>query len=352
MSNNLYFSFCHTPEIEKTQIQKIKMYAKVKQFTEESSSQPLPTKPQAFNRREVEFLVSMVCSEMNELLQTVCVDMEDCRRTMERCITVDVKSQIQKPASLREQINDQADSLTDAIYYILNAASKKCIDLDATFEEVHTANMNKKDRTTGKFIKRADGKIVKPYGWVPPCIGRALFPPQPEELEQENAIPIKSGSGEVQWVDFAGEFESSEPSRFPPMEISALIPEHDEKSSLLPDCDEVAVSFEFANGKSILLEPTELSVVRRNKAFFQEATAMTVQDYHSVPRMQLLDLLEEAKEGERFYCKTVELVLVDGRHIHITESEDFIKNFDYYMSWVKEVILNTRDQCMGSKNFI
>jgi hypothetical protein len=48
------------------------MYANVKQFTEESSEIKSPLIPQSLNRKDVEFIVPMVCSEMNELLQTVC----------------------------------------------------------------------------------------------------------------------------------------------------------------------------------------------------------------------------------------------------------------------------------------
>ncbi len=36
------------------------------------------------------------------------------------------------------------------------------------FYEVARSNMAKVDRTTGKVIKREDGKILKPDGWTPP----------------------------------------------------------------------------------------------------------------------------------------------------------------------------------------
>jgi hypothetical protein len=34
--------------------------------------------------------------------------------------------------------------------------------------------MDKRDPTTGKFIKREDGKIMKPAGWQPPDISKAI----------------------------------------------------------------------------------------------------------------------------------------------------------------------------------
>lgn len=50
---------------------------------------------------------------------------------------------------------------------MLNAAAKNGIDLSKVFDAVHQANMDKKDKKTGKFIKRDDGEILKPEGWKP-----------------------------------------------------------------------------------------------------------------------------------------------------------------------------------------
>ena len=54
---------------------------------------------------------------------------------------------------------DQADALVDIYYYSQNAACKKGMNLSSVFNLVHTANMAKRDATTGKFIKREDGKV-------------------------------------------------------------------------------------------------------------------------------------------------------------------------------------------------
>ena len=68
--------------------------------------------------------------------------------------------------------NDDAvqDALTDAYYYMLNAACKKGVNVSSLFGIVHAANMAKRDPETGKFLKREDGKIVKPKGWQPPDV--------------------------------------------------------------------------------------------------------------------------------------------------------------------------------------
>ena len=57
-----------------------------------------------------------------------------------------------------------------SIYLIesgLENVLKNGIDLSKVFDAVHQANMDKKDKKTGKFIKRNDGKILKPEGWKP-----------------------------------------------------------------------------------------------------------------------------------------------------------------------------------------
>lgn len=48
------------------------------------------------------------------------------------------------------------------------------IPLDRVWAEVHRSNMAKVDPTTGKVIKRADGKVLKPEGWTPPDVAGVL----------------------------------------------------------------------------------------------------------------------------------------------------------------------------------
>jgi len=76
------------------------------------------------------------------------------------------------PARRTTHARDPADqdALVDVYYYMLNAACKKGVNLSSVFGTVHAANMAKRDPETGKFLKREDGKIVKPRGWQPPDI--------------------------------------------------------------------------------------------------------------------------------------------------------------------------------------
>jgi predicted HAD superfamily Cof-like phosphohydrolase len=113
------------------------MYKQVLEFTKSTYNQALPLKPEKLNRKEIEFLVSMILSETNELLQTVCVDMEDCKETTLRCMNTDIKQEITKFNDDEDICAEQADAMIDIIYYIMNSATKKSINLDNVFNEVH-----------------------------------------------------------------------------------------------------------------------------------------------------------------------------------------------------------------------
>jgi predicted HAD superfamily Cof-like phosphohydrolase len=158
------------------------MYQQVLEFTQATSGSKetfqnvLPTRPTKMSKVEVEFLVKMILSETTELLETVCEDMEECRQVMLKCMGVDNHDEI-KPLETDDDVcAEQADALIDIMYYILNAASKKSMNLDHVFQEVHKANMAKRDPSTGQFIiRKEDGKIMKPAGWQPPNVKKALF---------------------------------------------------------------------------------------------------------------------------------------------------------------------------------
>jgi predicted HAD superfamily Cof-like phosphohydrolase len=88
------------------------------------------------------------------------------------------------------QCADQADALVDVYYYSQNAACKVGVNLSSVFRLVHGANMAKRDPTTGKFIKREDGKIIKPQGWVAPDVEEEL-------MRQEKEGSWTKGGAEV-----------------------------------------------------------------------------------------------------------------------------------------------------------
>ena len=74
-----------------------------------------------------------------------------------------------------ESFNDLvevADALADIIYIACGTAVSYGIPLDDVFAEVHRSNMAK--LVDGKVIRREDGKVQKPEGWMPPDIKGVL----------------------------------------------------------------------------------------------------------------------------------------------------------------------------------
>lgn len=142
------------------------MYSKVLQFTYESGY-PRPETPQAMSKSSVQFLIKMVCSELVELAQTVCSS-EEAVEMIKNAAICDLNTEYQQPEKREHVIAEQADALIDCCYYILNAGAKHDLRLDDVFELVHEANMSKKINNV--FVKRSDGKILKPENWSEPDI--------------------------------------------------------------------------------------------------------------------------------------------------------------------------------------
>lgn len=74
---------------------------------------------------------------------------------------------------LGDDIVEIADALGDMAYIIAGTALEYGIPLDRVLDEIHRANMAKLG-PDGKPILRDDGKVIKPKGWQPPDIERAL----------------------------------------------------------------------------------------------------------------------------------------------------------------------------------
>ena len=59
-------------------------------------------------------------------------------------------------------VAEEADELVDIWYYSLNVAAKKGVNLSSLFDIVQATNMAMKDPVTDTFLKRENGKIIKP----------------------------------------------------------------------------------------------------------------------------------------------------------------------------------------------
>jgi len=80
------------------------------------------------------------------------------------------------PAIETRRLLDIADGIVDSIYVLIGAAIEYGIPLERVWNAVQAANMAKVDPTSGKVLRRDDGKILKPHGWKPPNIEEALWP--------------------------------------------------------------------------------------------------------------------------------------------------------------------------------
>jgi len=74
-----------------------------------------------------------------------------------------------------KDIVEVADALTDLLYVIYGAGHTFGINLNKTFEEVHSSNMTKLG-LDGKAIKNTYGKVVKGPNYKEPNLKRVLFP--------------------------------------------------------------------------------------------------------------------------------------------------------------------------------
>jgi len=63
---------------------------------------------------------------------------------------------------------EQLDALIDILVVTIGALHSLGVDSEGAWREVIRSNMSKVDPTTGKVIKREDGKVLKPATYSPP----------------------------------------------------------------------------------------------------------------------------------------------------------------------------------------
>lgn len=144
----------------------------VHQFTTETGHL-CPDTPQVMSKESAKFIIRMVMSELDELACTVCETADERDQLMQDALdSRDPCEHLRSSYQSKEElIGAQFDALVDAWYYSLNTAAKHGVNMSKIFNVVHTANMNKRDPKTGKFLRReSDGKIIKPEGWQAPDI--------------------------------------------------------------------------------------------------------------------------------------------------------------------------------------
>ena len=63
---------------------------------------------------------------------------------------------------------EQLDALIDILVVTIGAIHSMGADADGAWQDVLQTNLAKIDPSTGKVIKREDGKVLKPEGWKGP----------------------------------------------------------------------------------------------------------------------------------------------------------------------------------------
>ena len=142
-------------------------YNSVVEFTEQSKNIKIPSTPRPLTRAEMDFILSMILDECLELTSTF----PELQGRGKEHLTELLQARTERTDLIQEHstaslVAEHADGFIDIIYYILNASAKAGINLDAFFNEVHSANMRKRDPETGKFILNEQGKVIKPPGYV------------------------------------------------------------------------------------------------------------------------------------------------------------------------------------------
>ena len=64
------------------------------------------------------------------------------------------------------------DALIDIMVVTIGAIHSLGVDAEGAWREVRDSNLAKIDSNTGKVIKREDGKVLKPVGWLPPNLSK------------------------------------------------------------------------------------------------------------------------------------------------------------------------------------
>lgn len=144
------------------------MFACVKEFTEQSMGKTFPI-IRDFNQDELTFIIKMVLSECEEFFDTVALTKEHSRRLLNEALEVSLELYSKE---VDKVICSFATSFLTTCCECIEEMGLNPIEL---FSVVHNANMNKRDPLTNTFIRRDDGKILKPPMWQPPDMRKEVI---------------------------------------------------------------------------------------------------------------------------------------------------------------------------------
>ena len=103
---------------------------------------------------------------MNAAGQTTTEDNEAQAKLYDKLIREEFDEYI--AARLMKDDVETIDACFDMIWVIVGYMLSRGWDCDKIWDEGSLSNLAKIDKTTGKVLKREDGKVLKPEGWKKP----------------------------------------------------------------------------------------------------------------------------------------------------------------------------------------
>lgn len=91
-----------------------------------------------------------------------------------RLIDEEFNDELQDAISSNDRV-EQLDALLDILVVTLGALHSLGVDAEAAWNEVIRSNMSKIDPESGRVIKRADGKVLKPETFSPPELTKFIL---------------------------------------------------------------------------------------------------------------------------------------------------------------------------------
>ena len=80
-------------------------------------------------------------------------------------------------AVYEEDDTEICDACFDLMWVIIGYMHSRGWDTENIWDEGAQSNLAKIDRTSGKVLKRKDGKVMKPEGWRPPDFSKFVKSP-------------------------------------------------------------------------------------------------------------------------------------------------------------------------------
>lgn len=146
------------------------MMSKFREFASAAGDE-IPDEPKVMSSEKIHFTAKMVIDELLELYASSTTP-DIAKKDMIRIL----KNAKDVPKEPEPTVTSQADALCDILCYLGHQAAIHGYDLDSVLEEVHSANMKKRDPITKKFLRRPeDNKVIKPQNWIGPDISKALY---------------------------------------------------------------------------------------------------------------------------------------------------------------------------------